>query len=124
MGKTIVDTATSQPLYTLTVEAEGTDEKFRRFVTADGDRAVAGDDPLGVCRVKSKTDADLITVDVAGVVLVEAGAAIALANGFKKVMPNANGQAITHAGNVPVAGWALAAAAAAGDIIPVLLGKD
>lgn len=124
MGKVIADSATSQPLHTLTVEAEGTDEKFRRFVKADGSRAAANDDPIGVSRVKSSTDGELIPVDVAGVVLVEAGAAIALADGFKKVMPDASGRAIAHAGNVAVAGWALEAAAGAGDIIPVLLGKD
>lgn len=119
----IVDTATSQPLHTLTVEAEGADEKFRRFVRADGNRAGAGDRTLGVCRVKSSTDADLIPVDVLGVVLVEAGAAIALSEGAQPVMPDAQGRAITLVGTVPVSGWALRAAAAAGDIVPVLLGR-
>ena len=123
MGKVIADTATSQPLHALTVEAEGADEKFRRFVRADGTRCVAGDRVLGVSRVKSSTDAELIPVDVAGVVLVEAGAAIALDEGAKTVMPDGDGKAITHAGNVPVAGWALAAATAAGELIPVLLGR-
>lgn len=76
MGQVIVDTATSQSLFTLTVEAEGADEKFRRFVKADGSRAGAGEQTLGVCRVKSTTDGELVTVDAAGIVPVAAGAAI------------------------------------------------
>ena len=124
MGKVIADTATSQPLYTLTVEAEGADEKFRSFVRADGTRCVADERALGVCRVKSSTDGDLITVDVYGIVLVEAGAAIALeTDGKQMVRTDAKGKAIKHAADKPVLGWALAAAAAKGDIIPVLLGR-
>ncbi|MDE0203196.1 MAG: DUF2190 family protein [Rhodospirillaceae bacterium] len=125
MGKVIADTATSQPLHTLTVEAEGAAEKFRRFVRADGTRCVANEDALGVCRVKSSTDGELIPVDTEGVVLVEAGAAINLAaEGRTKLQTDAMGRAITHAGANPIVGWALAAASAAGDIIPVLLRRD
>ena len=76
MGKVIADTATSQPLYTVTVEAEGADEKSRRFVLPDGARAGADSAPLGVCRVKSSAAGDNIPVDVAGIALVEAGAAL------------------------------------------------
>ena len=125
MGKIIADTATLQPLHTLTVEAEGADEKFRRFVRADGTRCVANEQALGVCRVKSTTDADLIPVDTEGVVLAEAGAAIALhAVGRTKLQTDKDGRAIAHSGNNPIVGWALAAATAAGDIIPVLLRRD
>lgn len=78
MGQVIADTATAQPLYTLTVEAEGTDDKFRRFVKADGSRAGAAEAALGVGRFKgATTDGELIPVDVAGVVQVTVGAAIA-----------------------------------------------
>ena len=78
MGKVIADAATTQPLHTLTVEAEGDNEKFRRFVGIGGARAGANENVLGVCRVKSSEDGELIPVDVAGVVLVEVGAAVAL----------------------------------------------
>ena len=124
MGKVLVDTATAQPLFTLTVEAEGATEKFRRFVRADGARCGAGDRSLGVCRVKSSTDGDLIPVDVHGVVLVEAAAPLALAEGDVLVMPDGQGRAVLHAGAVPVAGRVLAASAAAGDIVPCLLIGD
>ena len=125
MGKVIADTATSQPLHTLTVEAEGAAEKFRRFVRADGTRCVANEDALGVCRVKSSTDGELIPVDTEGVVLAEAGAAIALATeGRTKLQTDAMGRAITRTGTNPIVAWALVAATAAGDIIPVLLRRD
>ena len=90
MGKVIADTATSQPLHTLTVETEGDDEKFRRFVHPDGRRAGVDDNTLGVCRVKSSADGDLVPVDVAGVVPVEAGAAL---SAYDWVQPDAEGRA-------------------------------
>ncbi len=121
MSGIVADTVTSQPLLTVTAEASGATDKFRRFVLADGTRSVEGKRPLGVCRVKSSTDGDLIPVDVAGIVLVEAGAAIALADGEKKVQSDAQGRAVAAAGANPVAGVVLAAAAAAGDIVPILL---
>ena len=117
------DTATAQPLMTITVERTGTDELFRRYVRADGARCVAGDRPAGVCRVASSAAKDLVPVDTDGIVLVEAGAAIVLAEGVKQVMPDADGRAVTHAGSVPSGGYALDAAAAAGDHIRVHLNR-
>ena len=126
----MADIATAQPLLTLTVEAEGAAEKFRRFVLPDGARAGAGGNPLGVCRTKSAADGELITVDVAGVVPVTAGGAIA-ATGF--VQSDAEGRAVPwspptvrHAvvngaaanGNIAVAGIAL------GDTLDAIVALD
>lgn len=115
------DNLTRQATSTLTVAKADANETFRRFVQADGKRAAAGKRPLGVGAVRSAVKDALIPVDVCGVVPVEAGAAIALADGEKAVMPDADGRAVAHAGNVPVAGFALGAATAAGDIVPVLI---
>ena len=119
----IVDTVTAQPLQTVTVERAGTDELLHRYVRADGTRCAADDQPLGVCRVASTTAKDLVAVDTDGIVVVTAGAAIALSEGTKKVMPDADGRAITHAGAVPSGGLAVTAAAAAGDLVAVLLNR-
>ena len=85
--------------------------------------AAAGDQPLGVCRVPSTTAGDHVPVDTDGLVVVTAGAAIALAEGTKTVMPDAEGRAVTHAGVVPAGGLALTKAAAAGDLVAVLLNR-
>ena len=119
----IVDTLTAQPLQTVTVERAGADELLHRYVRADGTRCAAADQPLGVCRVASTTAKDLVPVDIDGIVVVEAGAAIVLSDGTKKVMPDADGRAITHAGAVSSGGLALTAAAAAGDLVAVLLNR-
>ena len=95
MAGIIVDTVTAQPLLTVTLERAGTDELHRRYVRADGTRCGTGDQPLGVCRVASE--------------------------GTKKVRPDAQGRAVTHAGTVPSGGLALTAAAKAGDLVAVLL---
>jgi len=114
MGRVIADTATTQPFYTLTVEAEGADEKFRRFIKADGSRAGARERPLGVCRVKSSVDAELIPVDVAGVVLAVAGAAIAADDWLES---DAQGRAIPW--SRPVINHAVVSGAAANADIAV-----
>lgn len=114
-----VNSLTAIPVLTLTVEHKDTNEVFRRFVKTDGTRAGANAQVLGVSRVKSTKSGEDLPVDVAGVAIVVAGAAIAA---DAMVMSDAQGRAITHAGNVPRAGRALAAAAAADDHVPVLLG--
>lgn len=117
------NTLTALPVQTVTIERDGSDEIYRRFVRPDGQRCGAGDQPAGVCRVKSTTDGDLVPVDTDGIVVVEAGAAIALVEGSKKVMPDADGRAIELAGNVPAGGLALDAASAAGKFIRVWLNR-
>lgn len=119
----IGDKVTIQPAFTVSVQRSGSDEIFRRFVRADGARCGAGDQPAGVCRVRSTTANDVVTVDTDGIALVEAGAAIALTEGSKAVMPDASGRAIVAVGSVPYAGLALDAAAAAGDVIRVWLNR-
>ena len=78
MSGIMVDTATAQPLQTVTVERAGTDELLRRYLRADGTRCGTGDPPLGVCRVPSTAAGDHVPVDIDGIVVVEAGAAITL----------------------------------------------
>ena len=114
-----VDTVTARPILTLTVEHKDTDDVFRRFVKRDGMRAGAGERALGVSRVRSSTIGEDIPVDVAGLVLVKAGAAIAA---DALVTPDAMGRAVTAAGANVVAGKALAAATAADETVPILIG--
>ena len=161
MSGIIVNTITTCPLLSLSVQREGTDELFRRFVRYDGARAGAGDVPVGVCRERSTTDEQLVAVDAAGIVLVVTGAAVAVGD---ELAPDAQGRAVTaprpalhldngaalerpavHSdGNVrtatattgrtlfilwrsaprPAAARALAAASAADQTIPALLGVD
>lgn len=117
------NTLTAMPTATLTIERDGADEIWRRYVRVDGARCGAGDRPAGVCRQKSTTDGDLVPVDTDGIVVVEAGAAIALSEGSRPVMPDAQGRAITYVGTVPGGGLALDAASAAGDFIRVWLNR-
>ena len=90
----IVDGLTTQTVLSVTVEHKDANEVFRRFVKADGTRAGAGERALGVSRIRSETSGDLLPVDVSGVILVEAGAAIAA---DARVTPDADGRAVTRA---------------------------
>ena len=72
-----VDSVTALPLFTLSAAHADANEVFRRFVARDGTRAVNGETAAGVSRAKSTTVGDDLTLDVAGVVLVEAGAVLA-----------------------------------------------
>lgn len=112
-----VDTLTARPLFSASVAKTSTDETFRRFVTTAGARA--GDDAkvLGVGRTRSTTDKELVPVDIAGIVLVEAGGVIAA---DAAIASDAMGRAKAGAANSP--GRALTAAAAAGDTIAALIG--
>lgn len=91
MSGAITTSVTDAPLHSITVEREGTDELLRRFVRADGARCGVGDAPLGVCRIRSTTDEDLIPVDTAGVLLVETGGAIGVG---ETIAPDAQGRAV------------------------------
>ncbi len=99
-----------------------------RFVKITGNQTVAltalsSDRPIGVGQsdisVAEAAAGKTATVNVIGVAWVEAGAAVAINT---RVMADTVGRAITAvtATNIP-AGVSLKAAAAAGDLIPVLL---
>ena len=62
-------------------------------MTRAGTRAGAGAPVLGVGRTRSAASGDIVPVDVAGVVLVEAGAAFAI---DAQVMSDADGRAVTR----------------------------
>ena len=89
----------------------------RRFVGFDGNACAVGVKALGVC--EADTDPDGVApVNVQGVILVEAGAAIAAG---AEVQSDATGRAITKAAGVGN-GHAWDAAAAAGDVIRIVRG--
>ena len=102
------------PVLTLSVRHADTDEVWRRFVTTAGTRAGAGAQVLGVARVKSTTEGDIVPVDVAGVAVVVAGAAIAA---DAHLASDAQGRAVTRA--EPVSEHAVVDGAAADTDIAV-----
>ena len=80
-----------------------------RFIGFDGKQAKAAAPVLGVSPRDAEAG-DTVAVDCIGIALVEAGGAVA---------SDANGCAV--AGETQAAGYAVTAAAAAGDVIAVLL---
>ena len=122
----VTDTVTELSLYSVTVgnaNPDGT-ETFRRCVRSDGVRCGAGDPAIGIGRFQSMTRGELMTVDTDGLVIAEAGAAIALGpGGVTLVKPGADGRLVA-VGNLdpdPVAGVIFKAVAAAGDMVSVML---
>jgi hypothetical protein len=87
-----------------------------RFVTKAGAPASAAGRAYGVARTAGAVG-DLVPVDVLGTSLVEAGAAVAV---DAPVEADSSARAVTKSSGVTL-GRALSAAAAAGDIIEVLL---
>ena len=83
-----------------------------RFIGFDGKQAKAAAPVLGVSPRDAEAG-DTMAVECIGIALVEAGGAVA------KVAADANGCAV--AGETQAAGYAVTAAAAAGDVIAVLL---
>ena len=112
----------ADPRQTMQIDHSDTHEVLNRFVTAAGARCAAGQQQIGVSLTASDTNSDPLRVQVHGIAMVLSGAAIALAQGSKKVKSDAQGRAIEHSGTDPVAGLALSAAAGAGVAVPVLLG--
>lgn len=106
----------SIPVLTLTVVASGA-IVANRFVTPLNDQAVADENTLGVSRTAA-ADGEACPVDVIGTTTVEAGAVVAAGASLKS---DASGRAITWATSGAKVGIALSAAAAAGDLIEVLL---
>ena len=86
---------TATPLYTLSAVHQDALEVFRRFVKRDGTRAGARELVAGVSRTRSATVGDDLTLDMAGVVLVEAGGAIAVDDDVESA---ADGRAAVWAG--------------------------
>ncbi|WP_432719851.1 DUF2190 family protein [Jeongeupia wiesaeckerbachi] len=94
-----------------------TDLTQRRFVGFDGGICAAGTKALGVVEVDTGAG-NMAPSNVLGVILVEAGAAIAAG---AEVQSDAAGKAITKAAGVGN-GFAWDAAAAAGDVIRIVRG--
>ncbi len=105
---------TYQPSLTTSIIATGA-LTIRRFVGFTGATCAAGAKALGT----AETEADIgeaAPVNVSGILLVEAGAAVAVE---AEVQSDASGRAITLASGKSN-GFALDAAAAAGDIIRIM----
>lgn len=108
---------TSISLLALTVAAAG-QLSAERFVTQLGAYPAAGGAAFGVTRTNAAKKGDLVPVDVKGTAIVEAGASVAF---DAPLMVDAEGRVVPlTAGKVGV-GKAMAAAAAAGDRIEILL---
>ena len=108
---------TFHPILTITVVAAVAIEQTRRFIGFDNKIAAAGAKALGTNPVTADAG-EPMPVDSHGVILVEAGAAVARG---AQVQGDADGRAITLAGGVSN-GYALAAATAAGELIPIARG--
>ncbi|MBF0610365.1 MAG: DUF2190 family protein [Magnetococcales bacterium] len=105
----------SVPVMALTVTASSA-VAAGRFVTVAGGQAGAGVNTLGVARFAAASG-ELLTVDVLGTAIVEAGAAISLG---AAVETDANGKAVTlDAG--PAVGRVLQAASGAGSFVEMVL---
>ncbi|HCY15612.1 MAG: DUF2190 domain-containing protein [Curvibacter sp. GWA2_64_110] len=107
---------TEQPILTTTVLAAAA-LPARRFVTTGGAVPAAGAKVLGVANA-NYDQGEQAGVGVLGILLVEAGAAVAVDD---DVQTDATGRAITKAAGV-YAGRALDAAGAAGVLIRVACG--
>ncbi|MBB6319251.1 capsid cement protein [Paraburkholderia tropica] len=88
-----------------------------RFIGINGQHAAAAANTIGVSRFDGAAG-DLVTRDVLGTAIVEAGAAI---TAYAAIEVGADGKAVPHADGVVVARNQDAAATAAGDFIEVLL---
>lgn len=109
---------TAHILLTVSVTATAAVTSTRRFIGLDGAViATSGAKALGTNPVTAAAGEQL-PVDAIGVILVEAGAAIAAG---AQVQADATGRAITLAAGTSN-GWALDAAAAAGDVIRIARG--
>ena len=110
-----------QPIQIVSVEHEGTDEVLNRFIRADGTRCVANERPIGVGQASSTKDGEIVPVATKGIVIVVAGAAIALTAGEAAVQTDADGKAITRTGTNPLAGYVIDAATADGNLVRCIL---
>jgi hypothetical protein len=104
---------TQQPTLTTTIMATAALARFR-FTGFTGATCAAGAKALGVAETEADSG-EAASVNVSGILLVEAGAAIAVE---AEVQSDGSGRAITLAAGKSN-GFALDAAAAAGDIIRI-----
>jgi hypothetical protein len=88
-----------------------------RFIGANGQHAAAAGNVIGVSRFDGNAG-DLVTRDVLGTAVVEAGAAI---SAFGLVEVGVDGKAVPHDAGVPVGRVQEIAALAVGDFVEVLL---
>ncbi|MDO5940635.1 capsid cement protein [Burkholderia cepacia] len=107
---------THQPTLTTSITATAALARFR-FVSLLGAICAAGAKALGTAEATADVG-EQAPVNVQGILLVEAGAAIAAG---AEVESDANGKAITKAAGISN-GFALDAAAAAGDVIRIVRG--
>ena len=121
MGGITGGSLSRQPNQIVSVEHEGAGEVLHRFVRADGTRCVANERPIGVGQASSTKDGEVVPVAISGVVVVEAGAAIALTNGEAGVKTDAQGRAILNSDAKPTAGYVIDAATAPGDLVRCIL---
>jgi len=98
------------------ITAKTADLVERRFVGFDGAKCAAGAKALGVCEADTAVGRQA-PFNFSGILVVEAGAAIAVDT---DVDSDADGKAITHVAGA-VNGHTLDAAAAAGDLIRILV---
>ena len=108
---------------TVTKRAASTAGYQYRFVKVTSGLTVGlcsanNDNSIGVLQSKPQVTGQAVTVGLRGVSFVVAGAAVTAGD---KVMPDTSGRAVTLTGSNTFAGTALAAASAAGELIPVLI---
>ena len=108
---------TFHPVLTVSVTAAADLNDERRFVGVDGNLAAAGAKALGTNNAAFAAG-EQASVDAIGVILVEAGGAMAAG---VEVQSDADGRAIELNGGASN-GWALDAATAAGDVIRIVRG--
>lgn len=104
------------PLLSLTILATNV-LASERFVTLNGTKPDAGGYALGVVR-QNAVSGDMVTVDVIGTAIVEAGAAIVSGSTLKV---DASGRVIPWETSGARVGIALQAASASGQFIEILL---
>ncbi len=103
------------PILSLSVRATGA-TTANRFVTALGVQAPAGGNALGIGR-QTAVIGDMITVDVMGTQMAEAGAVVSAG---ATIGSDASGRAITWASGAKI-GVALESASASGQLFEILL---
>ena len=108
---------TFHPLLTLSITAMADLNDERRLIGFDGNVCAAAAKALGSLAATTAAG-EQAPVDAIGVILVEAGGAIALG---AQIQSDATGRAVTLAGGLPN-GWAMDAATAAGEIIRIARG--
>lgn len=108
---------TEQIVQTVSIKAAAALATVRRFITFDGTYAGAGESALGVLAMNADLN-EMAPVYTYGIVMVEAGAAVAQG---AAVQSDADGKAITKTTEGVLLGYSLDVASAAGEIIKIKL---